>query len=104
MKITLVAALCFCLGLAGFTLGSKPSGEFQVGVNQLVPDKAPTQEEVDMVFNLIQATGKEKGDPNYQMRVIISEEVDAYFLGQKSVDEVADIIQSRMQVYVSENY
>lgn len=65
--------------------------------------RAPTREEVDMVLELIRST-KGKGDPNYQMRVIIDEEVAAYFLGQKSVDEVADIIQNRMQVYVSENY
>jgi hypothetical protein len=34
---------------------------------------------------------------------IISEEAEAYFKGQKTVDEVADIIQSRVKIYVSEN-
>ena len=34
---------------------------------------------------------------------IIAEESGAYFAGQKSVDEVADIIQSRVQVYLKEN-
>ncbi|MDR0963057.1 MAG: hypothetical protein LBM60_00385 [Clostridium sp.] len=34
---------------------------------------------------------------------IILEEAEAYFVGQKTVDEVADIIQRRVQVYVSEN-
>ena len=34
---------------------------------------------------------------------IITEETGAYFAGQKSVDEVADIIQSRVQVYLKEN-
>ena len=62
-----------------------------------------TREEVEMVLELIQSA-ECKGEPNYQMRVIIDEEVDAYFLGQKSLDDVVDIIQSRMQVYVSENY
>jgi hypothetical protein len=31
------------------------------------------------------------------------EEAGAYFAGQKSTDEVSDIIQSRIQVYLNEN-
>lgn len=34
---------------------------------------------------------------------IIKEEAAAYFAGQKSAEEVADIIQSRVQVYLKEN-
>ena len=34
---------------------------------------------------------------------IISEEAAPYFAGQKSAEEVAKIIQSRIQIYVSEN-
>jgi hypothetical protein len=34
---------------------------------------------------------------------IIKEEAEAYFVGQKTVDEVVDIIQRRVQVYVSVN-
>ena len=34
---------------------------------------------------------------------IIEEEVAPYFQGQKSVDEVADIIQSRIDIYLKEN-
>lgn len=64
--------------------------------------RVPTREEVDMVLKLIQAAGG-RAAPNYQLRVIIDEEVAAFFQGQKSVDEVADIIQSRASVYVSEN-
>ena len=37
------------------------------------------------------------------LRQIINEEADAFFQGQKSVGEVADIIQNRIQVYVNEN-
>ena len=33
---------------------------------------------------------------------IINEEAAAYFSGQKSAEDVAKIIQSRMQVYLSE--
>ena len=34
---------------------------------------------------------------------IVSEEAAPYFAGQKSAKEVADIIQSRVQIYVNEN-
>ena len=34
---------------------------------------------------------------------IIEEEVSAYFADQKTADEVADIIQSRVSVYLKEN-
>ena len=35
---------------------------------------------------------------------MIAEEAEYYFSGQKSVDEVVDVIQSRAGMYVSENY
>lgn len=34
---------------------------------------------------------------------IITEEAAPYFAGQKNVNEVADIIQNRVQIYVNEN-
>ena len=34
---------------------------------------------------------------------IVSEEAEAYFADQKSVEEITDIIQSRVQVYLKEN-
>ena len=34
---------------------------------------------------------------------IIEEEVAPYFQGQKSVEEVVDIIQSRVDIYMKEN-
>lgn len=42
---------------------------------------------------------------NYDRNIlsILEEECAAYFEGQKSVKEVADIIQSRIQIYVNEN-
>lgn len=66
----------------------------------------PTQEEIDQILEIIRA-GKR---PNYvlsaeekTLRSIISEEAEAFFQGQKSVDQVAEIIQRRVSVYVSEN-
>lgn len=40
---------------------------------------------------------------NEEVIKIIQEESAAYFSGQKSVNDVADIIQKRVQIYVSEN-
>jgi hypothetical protein len=34
---------------------------------------------------------------------IVLEEAEAFFAGQKSAQEVAEIIQNRVQVYVNEN-
>ncbi len=58
--------------------------------------------EVEAVRSLIEST-----DTMYQydekMMEIITEEANAFFEGQKSAKEVADIIQNRIQVYVNEN-
>ena len=37
-----------------------------------------------------------------KLLVIISEELDAFYSGQKSVDEIANILQSRVSIYLSE--
>ena len=61
-----------------------------------------TQEEVDMVYRLIDAARPASGTSQEIMNIII-EEAEAFFQGQKTADEVAPIIQSRVSVYVSEN-
>ena len=40
---------------------------------------------------------------DYDAWLIVSEEVEAYYSGQKSLDEVLDIIESRMRIYLSEH-
>ena len=64
--------------------------------------RVPTQEEVDMVLELINAAGLVPGSSEPIM-TIISEEAAAFFQSQKTVDEVAETIQRRAAVYVSEN-
>ncbi|MCX4344403.1 MAG: extracellular solute-binding protein [Kineothrix sp.] len=58
--------------------------------------------EVETVRKLIEGT-----DQMYQydekIMEIITEESNAYFEGQKSAKETADVIQNRIQVYVNEN-
>lgn len=63
---------------------------------------AATEEEVETVRELIESI-----DTVYsfdgQIYKIIKEEAQKYFEGQMTAKDVAEIIQSRMQVYVSEN-
>lgn len=61
-----------------------------------------TQEEVDLVKELI-SNSRLSSTSDSQIVKIINEEAEPYFAGQKSVDEVAKIIQSRVQIYLSEN-
>ncbi|HKM34121.1 MAG TPA: extracellular solute-binding protein [Lachnospiraceae bacterium] len=60
------------------------------------------QEEADAIWQIInQIDGTMKY--NTQLMNIIEEEASPYFRDQKTVDEVIDIIQSRVQVYVNES-
>ena len=62
----------------------------------------PTEEEVAKVKELMDVAVPAFSSDN-QISTIIAEEVEAYFQGQKTVDDVAGIIQSRVQIYVNEN-
>jgi len=61
-----------------------------------------TQADVDMLTDYILTVNK-VGEYNEALVNIINEEVGSYFAGQKTVQEVVKIIQSRAQVYVNEN-
>ena len=63
----------------------------------------PTQKEIDMIMDMIQVGTIIDADNQRILEEIIIEEVRAYFSGQRSVDEVADIIQRRAGIYVSEH-
>ena len=63
-----------------------------------------TQEEIDLFYEIL---GKAKLSPringDQEIYNIIEEEIESYFSGQKSVDDVAKVIQSRVNLYVKEN-
>lgn len=61
-----------------------------------------TQEEAEAVKALI-AVAKPAFENDEEIYGIISEETGAFFHGQKSAKEVADIIQNRVSIYLSEN-
>lgn len=63
---------------------------------------AATPEQVQAVRNLIDSAVAATNNDETVLN-IIQEEAQAYFEGQKSAQDVANIIQSRVQTYVSEN-
>lgn len=64
--------------------------------------KPSTQEQVDTLKKIID-TAKPSVSSDEMIMKVISEEAAPYFAGQKSVDEVINVIQSRVQIYISEN-
>lgn len=64
---------------------------------------AAKKEEVDGVKAIIASAEKAYSPSNEELSKIVNEEAAAFFNGQKSAKEVADIIQNRVQIYVNEN-
>lgn len=52
--------------------------------------------------DLINVAEPSSATGNDEITNIITEEAEAFFKGQKSVSDVANVIQSRVQVYVNE--
>ncbi|MCI9336622.1 MAG: extracellular solute-binding protein [Lachnospiraceae bacterium] len=65
--------------------------------------RKPTQEEVDVTLSLMESAKPVSYSQGDQVLNIINEEAAAFYKGQKTVDEVASVIQSRIKVYVGEN-
>jgi ABC-type glycerol-3-phosphate transport system substrate-binding protein len=63
---------------------------------------AATQEQIDSITNLINSVDAVQ-QYDEEMYKIISEESAAFFAGQKTAQDVANVIQSRVQIYVNEN-
>lgn len=61
-----------------------------------------TQEEIDEVLAFVKSVDQVYSYDESLLN-IITEEAAPFFAGQKSAKEVADIIQSRVQIYVNEN-
>lgn len=61
----------------------------------------PSQEDVNTVMNIINSLDM-KVSVDSKITGIINEEAGAFFAGQKSAENTADIIQSRVKVYISE--
>lgn len=66
------------------------------------PVRGLTQEEIDSMNELVNQVSSFSGNTNVELRTIIFDEVDGYFSGQKSAEAVADVIQNRAGIYLSE--
>ena len=74
---------------------------YYIGGQEVIA-KPLTNEDVVKITNFIKSLTLVY-DYNDSVNNIIFEEASAYFSGQKSAEEVADIIQSRLSIYVNEN-
>ena len=62
---------------------------------------AAKQQDVDRILALINGVTT-RYKYNTDIQNIINEEAESYFLGQKDYESVAKIIQSRINIYLSE--
>lgn len=65
--------------------------------------RIPTQEEVNLALSLMEIAKPVSYSQGDEVLNIINEEAAPFYKGQKSVDEVASVIQSRIKIYVGEN-
>lgn len=63
----------------------------------------PTREEAELILSLLKDARPVFEDSGNEIRNIIVQEAEAFFQGQKSVEEVSKIIQNRVKLYVEEN-
>lgn len=78
----------------------KPIGQITLGSSTL--DIAPaTVEEINELLNAIEH-GKIIGPGDYRILNMIDEEADSYFNGDKTAAQVAEVIQKRAKLYLSE--
>lgn len=61
-----------------------------------------TREQVDRVREIIEQSVGLEGTRDEEMFSIINEEAQSYFEGQKSADDVAALVQNRLQTYINE--
>ena len=64
--------------------------------------KPLTQEDVDQIKGLIESVHQKEGIDPAVMDILLTE-TSAYFAGQKSAQDVAKVIQSKVQTYMEEN-
>lgn len=63
----------------------------------------PTRQEAELILSLLKDAHPVFADSGNEIRNIIVQEAEAFFQGQKSVEEVSKIIQNRVKLYVDEN-
>ncbi len=68
-------------------------------------DRALTKEEAEMIRSIVERIGtcSSYDTATDEIGEIINEELQAFYTGDKTAKEAAEIIQSRAKIYVSEN-
>ncbi len=75
------------------------------GDNQVIIKRHPfTEEDRTELRRLIDGAEPDPADSMSSVIEILVEELDPYFADQKSLEDVMDIIQSRVKLYLTENY
>ncbi len=82
--------------------GKKANSSIGWGDGDMYDFHYSTREEIDKLYEILDQA-KYYGVANDQLIAIIEEETGSFFEGQKSVDECAKIIQSRISLFVQEN-
>ncbi len=79
----------------------EPRGSYYLSNGDRIEYYELSQEQADRIYELISTTTKfaNSDDSIYD---IVAEQAEAFFLGQKSVDEVARLIQSKVNIYINE--
>ncbi|MCD8068336.1 MAG: hypothetical protein LUE87_05525, partial [Lachnospiraceae bacterium] len=62
-----------------------------------------TEQDIEEFYELLNGAVAVNAADNSEILAIIEEEAESFFSGQKSVDDVAAIIQNRVSLYLSEN-
>ncbi len=79
-----------------------PDGYLDVEISMVLYCLAPNEAQMERFWDLYNAIDSVSGNDREIMDMIL-EEAAPYFAGDKPLDETADLIQSRVSLYVSEN-
>ena len=63
--------------------------------------KALTQEQADKILELVRTTAKVR-DNDPELMTMITNEAEAFFSGQRTAEEVGQLLQSKVSIYLSE--
>lgn len=75
---------------------------FMIGEDFILPEVKPvTSEEVERIRQLVMSVDT-MASYDFEITRIMLEEAASYFQGYKSADEVADMVENRIRIYVSE--
>lgn len=79
----------------------EPRGSYYLASGDRIDYYELSQEQADRIYELISTTTKfSSGDDS--IYDIVVEQAEAFFQGQKSVDDVARLIQSKVNIYINE--